>query len=39
MYSIPEFDIGDKVLVRNHSRDVVGPKYDVPYCVVKVIGR
>ena len=39
VYPVPEFNVGDKVLVRNHTRDVWDPKYDVAYCGVGVMGR
>ena len=39
MYPIHEFDVEDKVLVRNYARDVWDPKYSVSYSVVQVIGR
>ena len=32
-FPIPEFLVGDKVLVRNHTRDVWDPKFDVAYHV------
>ena len=38
MHSIPKFNVGDKVLVRNHTRDVWELKYDVVYYVVWVMG-
>ena len=34
MFTVPEFHVGDKVLVRSHTRDVWDPKYDTAYCVV-----
>ena len=33
-YPVPEFNAQDKVLVRNHTRDVWDLKYDVAYHVV-----
>ena len=38
-YPIPEFNGGDKVIVRNHTRHVWDPKCDVTYRVVWVLGR
>ena len=38
-YIVPELNVGDKVLVRNHTRDVWDPKYDAVYCMVWVMGR
>ena len=32
-YPIPEFNVGDKVLVRNHTRNVWDLKYDIAYHV------
>ena len=32
-YPIPEFNVGDKVLIRNHTRDTWDLKYDVAYHV------
>ena len=37
-YHVPEFHIVTKVLVRNHTRDVWDPKYNVAYHVVCVMG-
>ena len=31
---VPEFHVGDKVLVRNHTKEVWDPKYDTAYHVV-----
>ena len=33
-YSTPEFNVGDKVFIRNHTRDVRDPRYDFAYHVV-----
>ena len=33
-YAVPEFNGGDKILVRNHTRDVWDRKCDVVYHVV-----
>ena len=38
-YPLPEFNAGDKVLVRNHTRDVWDLKYNVAYIVAQVMGR
>ena len=32
-YPVPEFNVWDKVLVRNHTKDDWNPKYDVAYCM------
>ena len=37
-YPVPEFNVGDKVLVQNHISDVLNPQYDFAYHVVCVIG-
>ena len=34
VYPIHEFNVGDKTLVSNHTRDVWDPKYDVSFHVV-----
>ena len=33
------FNIGHKILVRNHMRDVQNPKYDVAARLVPMMGR
>ena len=38
-YSVVGFNVGDKVLVRNHTRDTWNPKYNVAYQVVQEMGR
>ena len=37
-YPVPEYHLGDKVLVRNPTRDVWKPKYDIAYHVVCEVG-
>ena len=37
-YHMFEFHVGDKILVRNHIRDVLDAKYDFVYYVVHLIG-
>ena len=36
---MPEFNVGDKVLLRNHTRDVLDLKYDIAYRVKWVMRR
>ena len=38
-HPVPEFQIGNKVLVRNHSRDLWDPIYDSAYRVVIILDR
>ena len=38
-YHIPEFNVVDKVLARNHTRDVWDLKYDIVYHVLWMMGR
>ena len=38
-YPMPEFYVGDRVLVRNQTRDKWNLKYDIADCVVHVMGK
>ena len=38
-YPFLKFHFGDKLIVRNHAKDVHNLKYDVAYNVVQVIGQ
>ena len=38
-YYIPEFHVADKVLVRNHARDMWDSKYDFTHHVIWVMGQ
>ena len=38
-HPVPKVHVGDKVLLRNHIRNVWDPKYDIAYCMVSVMGQ